>query len=55
MAYESLTCEEKELPLEELFRRAMVDNGDGSRSIQVVWITDGGGDFNDDFSDDFSI
>ena len=36
MAYTALTCEELEQPLETLFRRAMIDNGDGSYSLQTV-------------------
>lgn len=56
MAHTDLTCEDQELPLEELFRRAVVKNADGSWSLQTVDISgSGGGDFNDDFSDDFNI
>lgn len=58
MAYEELTCDDVNIPLEELFRGAMVHLPDGSWMLQTVDITGGGGgggDFNDDFSDDFNI
>jgi hypothetical protein len=39
MAYTALTCEELEQPLETLFRKAMLDNGDGSYSLQTVAVS----------------
>ena len=44
MAYTDLTCDDHMLPLEELFRRAIVQNADGTWSLQTVEISGGGGD-----------
>lgn len=56
MAFTELDCDDTALPLEEIRRRAMVLQPDGTWAIQVVIVTEGGGgDFNGDFSNDFNI
>lgn len=56
MAYRELTCDEQMQSLEQIERRSMVKQPDGTWAQQVVYVTAGdGGDFNDDFSDDFNI